>query len=287
MSQELEGQEGEVDQEVLNEAADLGWVPLDKFKGDPDKWVDAHEFVERGRNIMPILRKNNDRLRADLLKRDTEIGTLRASLLTMGKTLEKLETNYNEGMKRALKQQEADLRRQLIEARKDDDVDEEVRLQTQLDDVRAASAEADKLKPTKIDVAPPNDPEANLSPEFKKWKADNPWFGTDRKKTKAIIRAAEDLREEGETLEGAAFFEMAAERAFKEETPSRNKVESGSPRGTGSGTGARGKGYASLPKEAQDACMQDVDLFVGPGKKFKELKDWQAYYTKVYHGEPV
>ena len=45
MSQELEGQDGEVDQEVLNEAADLGWVPLDKFKGDPDKWVDAHECV--------------------------------------------------------------------------------------------------------------------------------------------------------------------------------------------------------------------------------------------------
>ena len=33
--------------------------------------------------------------------------------------------------------------------------------------------------------------------------------------------------------------------------------------------------------------MQDADTLVGPGKKFKELKDWQNYYTKVYFGEQV
>ena len=56
-----------------------------------------------------------------------------------------------------------------------------MRLQTELDDVRAASAEADKLKPTKIEVPASSDPYANLSPEFKKGKADNPWFGVDQK----------------------------------------------------------------------------------------------------------
>lgn len=283
-----QGNNGEVDDAIVAEASELGWVPLEKFKGDQEKWVDAQTFVERGKHIMPILRKNNEKLRNDLLRRDSEIGTLRNTLAGMGKTLERLENTYNEGLKKALTEQKADLRRQLAEARKDGDVDTEVQLEEQLEATSAALVEANK-PPAKVEVPASNDGgDSGLSPEFIAWKEENPWFGEDKKKTKAILRAAEDLREEGVTITGAKFFEMAAEVAFKDETPAgKNKVEVGSPRNSGTNNPSRNKGFSGLPKEAQDICMQDVEALVGPNKKFKEVKDWQAYYTKLYYGEPV
>ena len=48
-------------------ALEMGWVPQDKWTGDPDKWTDARSYVERGEQILPILRANNRRLQDDLL----------------------------------------------------------------------------------------------------------------------------------------------------------------------------------------------------------------------------
>lgn len=285
LQHEEEEQQEDGDSTAVEEASELGWVPLEKFKGDPDKWVDAETFVERGKHIMPILKKNNEKLRTDLLKRDTEIGTLRNTLSTMEQSLARLETNYNEGLKRALKEQKADLRRQLIEARRDEDVDTELSIQEQLEEVDAATKAAEQTKP--ITVSTSSESDLGLSPEFIRWKESNPWFGEDKKKTKAVLRAAEDLRDEGETLTGAEFMELAAERAFSSTQVKSAKVEAGSPRNGATGSTVRAKGFSNLPKEAQDICMQDVETFVGPNKKFKDVKDWQAYYAKVYNGEPV
>lgn len=275
--------DGGVADQYEQEASELGWVPLEKFKGDESKWVDAETFVERGKQIMPILKKNNERLRTDLLKRDTEIDTLKSSLGAMQGTLGRLESLHNEGLKRALAEQKADLRRQLIEARRDDDPEAELDIQDKIDATDAQIAEAAKpiIQPVVQDPA-----DSGLSPDFIKWKSENEWFGEDKKKTKLILRAAEDLRDEGETLTGAEFMELAAERAFKTEAlPGNSKVEGGSPRGSGSPV--RAKGYSSLPKEAQEICMQDAENLVGPNKKFKKVEEWQTYYAKLYHGEAL
>jgi hypothetical protein len=46
------------------EAAAFGWVPKDQFKGDPERWRPAEEFVRRGEEILPIVRKQNEKLNA-------------------------------------------------------------------------------------------------------------------------------------------------------------------------------------------------------------------------------
>jgi hypothetical protein len=56
----------EVAPEVRHEAESQGWVPKDKFRGNESDWVDADTFVKRGREILPILRKNNENLIKDL-----------------------------------------------------------------------------------------------------------------------------------------------------------------------------------------------------------------------------
>lgn len=44
-------QENEVPEPIINLASELGWVPKDQFRGDPDKWRPADEFIRAGRDI--------------------------------------------------------------------------------------------------------------------------------------------------------------------------------------------------------------------------------------------
>ena len=49
-----------------SEARAQGWVAADEFRGSESDWVDAETFVRRGKEIMPILRKNNEKLLKEL-----------------------------------------------------------------------------------------------------------------------------------------------------------------------------------------------------------------------------
>lgn len=72
---EPEQQEGN---EVLEkEARVFGWVPKEDFRGSEDDWVDADTFVKRGKEINPILRKNNELLMKRLDEKAREIDTIK------------------------------------------------------------------------------------------------------------------------------------------------------------------------------------------------------------------
>lgn len=267
-------------------AREMGWVPQEKWTGDPDKWTDAETFVKRGEEILPILRANNRRLQDDLLTMRNQNDTLAQQLEATRKIVQGLEGKFNESLQRQLKEQRATLRASLREAVEDRDVDRELELRDQLDELSEAEkkskAEAKKDPPEPVD----KNPQPKFHGDFNRWKADNPWFdGTsaeDRKKTKAVVRAAEDLRDEGDTSQGYEFFNKALARAEEQlgERPV-GKVDSGNSR---SGAQPSVKGFSSLPKEAQEACMADADEFVGEGKLFQSVDEWKKYYTDTYYG---
>ena len=56
----------EVAPEIVQEAESQGWVSKERYRGNESDWVDAETFVKRGREILPILRKNNENLVKDL-----------------------------------------------------------------------------------------------------------------------------------------------------------------------------------------------------------------------------
>lgn len=270
--------------DIEREARNMGWVPEEEFRGNKDHWVDAEQFVERGRQVLPILVQNNKRLQRELLTRDQKIGNLESSLENQQALLESLEDRYGRITKQAVADAKVRLKAELKQAREDDDLDAELDIQEQMRNL-------DKVETTppvkKKD--PPKQQTAALSQEFQEWQAENSWFGQDKKKTKEILRIAEDLREDGNVLEGVAFMEECA-RILEERNPSGqnnnasrapiNRVDSGSSRGSSRG----GKSFADLPAEAKEACWQDVEELVGPDKRYKTQKDWEAAYAKVYFG---
>jgi hypothetical protein len=286
--------------EVETEARKLGWVPEEEFRGNKDHWVDADEFVERGRTLMPILRQNNRRLQGELLTRDREIDNLKSKLENMEKVQDKLEKHYTAANKRAVELAKVQLREELKQAREDNDVDAEMVILDKLDDVRKRendiSEESKKVDPP---AKKPDDNKDGYTPEFRQWMKENPWFDgkspEDKKKTKLVTRIAEDLREEGSDLKGVEFFDECVrlyEKQYgdpddeEEEDPkprrrAANKVDVPSSRGGRSGS----KGYADLPADAKQACDEDIEEFVGADKKYKTAKEWRDQYAKIYFAE--
>lgn len=50
---------------VEREALASGWVPQDKWTGDPKRWRDAASFVDARNHILPLVRKENESLRRE------------------------------------------------------------------------------------------------------------------------------------------------------------------------------------------------------------------------------
>jgi len=292
--QEFESNGGDVEQE----ARSLGWVPQEEFRGNADHWVSAEEFVERGRAVMPILKKNNQRLQAQVLTSTQKIGTLEAQLAETRKAMERLEAHYTDANKRAVETAKVQLRAELKNAVEDRDVDRELEIRDQLDDlkVREKALTEEPVKP--VPKTPePGSADDKISPEFREWNKENPWFNKDAKKTKLISRIAEDLRDEGTDLKGREFLDECLnlyieqygdpneEEAPEKVTPAprkKDKVEGSSNQRRSSQTRSS---FASLPAEAKAACHNDAELFVGPGKRYATLKEWEAKYTEIYNSE--
>lgn len=290
--QEVESNGGDVEQE----ARSLGWVPQEEFRGNAAHWVSAEEFVERGRAVMPILKKNNQRLQAQVLTSTQKIGTLEAQLAETRKAMERLEAHYTDANKRAVEVAKTQLRAELRDAVENRDTDRELEIRDQLDDlkVREKALDAEPVKPAPK-TPEPGSPEDKIAPEFREWNAENPWFNKDVKKTKLISRIAEDLRDEDTELRGREFLDECLNRYIEQygdpnETepvtppPKRkvDKVEGSSNQRRSSQTRST---FASLPAEAKQACHADAELFVGPGKRYATLKDWEAKYTEIYNSE--
>jgi len=288
---ELEDTTGNVD--VEKEAMNMGWTPKEKFKGDPAKWIDAETFVERAEHVLPILRADRDRLKRDLLTRDNEIGNLKQQLGTTNAIVKDLTVQYDERLKAELTAQRRSLKANLKEAVEDRDVDAEMEVREQLDQLTEAERDAQeraKQNKDKLTAPAPTDDDTNpkLSPEFSAWQRDNPWYGgsspEDRKRTKAIVRIAEDLRDEGETSKGREFMDLCLEKLEELEQPTQrgqSKVEGGNPRNIGGGNGQGS--YGSLPAEAKRACEEFAQDLVGEGKVYKTMKEFQTYYAKTYY----
>jgi hypothetical protein len=278
-----EGQVVEITPEVVAEARQLGWVPQAEFRGDKSRWVDADQFVERGHQIMPILRQNNAQLKQQL---DGTNAKLKEAL----DAIEELKTTSVEITKERVAAAKREVMAGIRKAREDGNVEVEDELTDRLGDLKAAEAAADKPAPARKET-----PADQVDPAFVAWQAtpEGAFFGVDRRKTALAMAIAQDLKLDPQTshLSGLAFYKkVAAEveamvnpKQEKEPDEQRSKVEGS--RGGGSGGGgngaAREKSYKDLPAEARAACDRQGQRFIGkPG--YKTASDWQSYYAKQY-----
>lgn len=272
---------------VEQKARGLGWVPKEEFRGSEDKWVDAETFVKRGEEVMPILRATNRRLEGDVEGLKGELASTKAALDEASEAISELKKHNTESARAAMKATKSTLRTQIRAAREAQDWEALETLEEQLDEVKETEREVARTPATTPPASPPPVAPPKVDPDFAAWKAENPWYGVDKRKTAFMHAEAALLREDAANanLKGKAFLEKAAEAAEATVNPrsTSSKVETG----TGSGTSSSGrtgskKGYADLPSDAKAACDSRAEKLVGEKRAFKTKEEWRAHYADQY-----
>ena len=276
--------EGEVNQ-VEQEARTLGWVPAEEFKGDPARWVDADTFVERGHTVMPILRKNNERLEGLVRSQAQELERMKNMVSASQGSIQALQEVHANATKAAVEKARREVMVELKQAKMDGDVDREIALTDELQELKVKGEELTK-KPTQqqTQVQVPNGLNQDaVHPDLQAWMAENRWFGTDERKTRKAMGIAQILRADPENdgLQGREFFERVATE-LDGEAPRASKVGGSRPSGS-SASGSGNNSFNSLPAEAREACDRQAKKVVGEGRAFKDMNAWRTYYTKLYN----
>ena len=274
---------------VLNaetEARQLGWVPLEEFRGDPEKWRDAETFLDHGKSVMPILRKNNQRLSEEVHTLREETARLQKLFQASQEAIQELQESNVENTRAAVERARKDLLASLKMAKESGDVDAEIRIAEELADLKGAQRAAGGKKP---EAPPPPSPPAQpeIHPDFAGWMKDNPWFGTDPRKTARAQAIAYELRadSENDSLEGRAFYDRVSEIMEERSTGQQVPKVGGArhvPRG---GANGGGRTYADLPPEAKEACDRQARRLVGEGRAFKDIDSWRKSYAATYFQE--
>ena len=277
-NQEVSGQEQqqpEVNQEVQKEARMFGWVPREEFRGSDEEWVDADVFVKRGKEINPILRKNNELLMKKLDEKAKEIDSIKASV----EEFKKFQKESFERKQVELEVQIAELKAKKREAIAEGNGDLVVDIDDQIDEIKEAQREA-KQEAAKKPEEPAKSADIPEDPSLQAWLGRNQWFGQDTEMTDVANGLGASVRRQFPHLSGQAFLDKLDEK-ISEYFPHKvlgNKARgsavdsSGDVRG-GSGSGK--KSYDNLPADAKAAC----DRFIKNGwiknkQEYVDNYDW-------------
>lgn len=265
--------------EVQARAEKLGWIPPTRYKGDPERFVDAEEYIERGETVLPIVKEQNKRLQAEIGRLTSENASIVTALKSSQDAIAQIEERHSVETQKAVERAREQVKAQLAAASAAGDHEGIAELTDQLTLLNKAEEKAES-KAVEKKTPPPYVP----PPDLREWNKENTWFGTDKRKTALALAIAQELREGGETSTGRDFFDLVSvevEKTFTTSTPT-SKVE-GARGGSGDDSRSGGKkGYASLPADAKAACDADARQFVGPNKRYKTQDEWRKRYAEIY-----
>lgn len=247
-------------------ARTMGWVPLDEFRGDPERHVDADTFVDRGENIMPIMKER-------MSKFEDKIDTLNQTVSKSQKTIDSMVKMSEKTNERAYQKAVNDLKSEARLAVADGDVVGFDRVQGKMD----ALAEDQN-----ISTQPPDNGGAPESEEFKQWDKENMWYGKDKDLTAYANGISFTIAQENKGADEKTLLELtrkATIEAFpdKFKNPKRNAPPAveGAEFGAGGDEVKTGLSYINLPKEIKQVC--DNDLSNG---LYKTREEWLQVYEE-------
>lgn len=258
-----DGESGEpaVSPEIIAKAERMGWTPKDQFRGDPDKWRPADEFVERGENMIPLLR-------SQVKRQERQIDELSRTVKEFAEYTSKADQRARE---RAL----AELKEARAAAIKAGDGDTFDKVDEAITELR------EQIKPKAAQKT--EQPGEDL--EFTEWLSRNKWANEEDLQhiglgiSNSIARQHPDATR----IEVLDMVAKEVKRRFPErfENPRRNAapaVEGGAPpRKSG------GRGFADLPADARAACERMArNAFEG---KPEEIAKFKADYVKNFFAD--
>jgi len=246
---------------VEEKAKAMGHVPLEEWKGDPDKWRPAEDFVERGENIIPILKKRIDNMETDfkLALKANAREVEEAKKVAFDLATEK----YNEKL--------AALDNKEWEAFQDGDTEQYTKVKKERETLKAPVKPAEKKEPV-----------SNV--EFEDWRKKEKWYQTDNpddELTKEADIQAIALRKKYPDKPLSEIFKLTTANVKKlhpDKFTNSRRNEPGAVEEDGGSTPHNGdKSFASLPASAKASFKRLEAQFKLKGRTYKKedyAKDW-------------
>lgn len=227
------------------EAGALGWVPKDKFKGDPAKWKPAEQYIGDGNRYRELLKGKVAHLEKQNAKFE-ELGKKFAqfheeSMARKDEEIKALIAENNRKYRAAIRDGDDDLAESL-EQRRDLLLEEQRKNKT-----------APDTTPVPDTIKTPN----SVDPLVKEWIEDgNEWFENDEQLRVHAITVGNEMRRNGVTLIGRDMLDAVAAQVQRD-FPRRFKKapEAKSPNLTSSDGGRTGDGggeHSLLDLPAED-----------------------------------
>lgn len=267
-----------VNEGVEKEARMFGWVPREEFRGSDEEWVDADVFVKRGKEINPILRKNNEILMKKLDEKAKEIDSIKASV----EEFKKFQKESFERKQAEYEVQIADLKARKREAIAEGNGDLVVDIDDQIDEIKEAQRTAKEESKQKAEETQAQAKTADIpeDPALQSWLGRNQWFGEDTEMTDVANGLGASVRRQFPHLSGQQFLDKLDEK-IAEYFPHKvlgNKARGSAVDSTGNVRGdvkGNKKSYDNLPDDAKAAC----DRFIKNGwikskQEYVDNYDW-------------
>jgi hypothetical protein len=253
--------------ETEEKAAKMGWVPQEEWKGDPEKWRPAEEFVERGENIVPIMRE-----RIEKLEKELEV----ISKLNKSELKKVRESAYEQAKKEYEKELET-LNKEKFEAIQEADVEKYQQVEGKISKLK---------KPDEIQDEVPQ-----VNPVFEDWRKKNSWYApdltdigdADEALTLFANAIGGKIQAEKPGMPPEEFFaevekRVRAEFPHKFENPKRKEpglAESGHQSASKSK-----KSFADLPDDAKSAYRRIADRMKSKGREYNKEDYAKAYFEE-------
>ena len=258
MSEEIENKEGQEEERVFtateHEAMAQGWRPKEEFDGEPDRFIDAGEFLRRGELFSKIDHQNK------------ELKQLRAAM-------EQFKQHHDRVEKSAYDRAIADLRKQRKDALAEGDVEQYEALDTKIDELKDEKEQFVRQQ-AQVQAVP------EVNPEFSAWVSRNQWYANDPLMAGAADRFGVTLAKQGiPPLEVLKQVEAKIKEEFphKFSNPNRNKPSSVEGASTPRGNGNKSK---FQPSEME----KRVGMNLVRSGAFAKIEDYYAELEKMEKG---
>jgi len=249
------------------EARKMGWVAKEEFRGDPDKWRPAEEFLDRGKRILPIVLKDNERLQRNLDRVKDDLKELRES------TKEIVEF-HTQAAKREYERGRRDIEAKIEAAAANADANTVRQEMVNLDNLTKQNTPA----PKKVE------PSIQVDPEIQDWITKETWFNRDRALNGYAIDVYDRLQRDKPGMTQAELLAETKRQTvdkFPEKfgiNPNRENAASvATPSGGNGASRKNAKSYDNLPADAKKACDKFVKTIPGYTKeKYVADYDWEG-----------
>lgn len=245
-----------------------GWRPKEEFEGDPEEWVDAKTFVEKG-ELMDIIHTT----RRDRKRVEEELNALKG-------TVGELRDHYEKMAKSEVESKLKELRKERREALRVEDLETADELEDRIDEIRQQKT---KLEQQEVEQPAPEQPV--LSPEVQQWLNNNPWanenssgFQQDIASEAYLLLQAEVARTGDRSTRSLDVVKSKMEKLYPERFSSRTRATTSvdsSQTTNGTGKGSVGNLSRRMSEDQRRIGMRFVEL--GTHKNLeayaKELKE--------------